>query len=209
MSEKPDELPLDDPRTVLHWFDFVCPFCYVGQSRDAILEKHGLTVVQLPFQIHPEIPTGGIPAGARSGEMYTMLEREAAEAGLPLNWPPRLPNTRVALAVAEWTRENAPDAAAALNSSLFTAHFAQGEDLGDASVIDRYAAEAGVDLPALHSALEDGSAPGLSQSEALARRLGVQATPVWLIAGQMVVGLQPPHVFEALAGAAAGTGPVS
>ncbi|MFL5577423.1 MAG: hypothetical protein ACJ79S_15800 [Gemmatimonadaceae bacterium] len=26
--------------------------------------------------------------------MYAMLEREAAEAGLPLNWPPRLPDTR-------------------------------------------------------------------------------------------------------------------
>jgi hypothetical protein len=23
----------DDSRTVLHWYDFICPFCYVGQQR--------------------------------------------------------------------------------------------------------------------------------------------------------------------------------
>ena len=28
---------LDDPPTVLEWYDFLCPFCYVGQFRTAIL----------------------------------------------------------------------------------------------------------------------------------------------------------------------------
>src|SRR5215510_12005412 len=74
-----------DPRTVLHWYDFLCPFCYVGQHRTAILVRHGLHVVGLPFQAHPDIPPGGIAAGPRNGPMYAMVEREAKEAGLPLN----------------------------------------------------------------------------------------------------------------------------
>ena len=41
--------------TVLHWYDFVCPFCYVGQQRNAILAQHGLDVVELPFQPHHSI----------------------------------------------------------------------------------------------------------------------------------------------------------
>jgi predicted DsbA family dithiol-disulfide isomerase len=91
----------DDPRTVMHWYDFLCPFCYVGQHRTAILVRHGLDVIELPFQAHPDIPPGGIPAGPRSGPMYVMLEREAREAGLPLNWPPRLPDTRRAFKFAK------------------------------------------------------------------------------------------------------------
>src|SRR5215813_12914148 len=54
------------PSTVLHWYDFLCPFCYVGQARTAILVRHGLDVVELPFQAHPDIPLGGVPAPARN-----------------------------------------------------------------------------------------------------------------------------------------------
>jgi predicted DsbA family dithiol-disulfide isomerase len=42
--------------SVLHWYDFLCPFCYVGQSRTAILRRYGLDVIELPFQAHPDIP---------------------------------------------------------------------------------------------------------------------------------------------------------
>lgn len=49
-----------DVSTVLHWYDFVFPFCYVGQQRNAILARRGLDVVELPFQAHPDIPLGGI-----------------------------------------------------------------------------------------------------------------------------------------------------
>jgi hypothetical protein len=47
---------LKNPRTVLHWYDLLCPFCYIGQHRTAILVRHGLDVIELPFQVHPEIP---------------------------------------------------------------------------------------------------------------------------------------------------------
>src|ERR1041385_2547686 len=79
--------------TVLHWYDFICPFCYVAQHRNGILIRHGFHLDELAFQIHPDIPAGGIPAGPRIGPMYSGLEREAREAGLPLHWPARLPNT--------------------------------------------------------------------------------------------------------------------
>ncbi len=99
---------VDNPKTALHWYDFICPFCYVGQQRSAILIRHGFHVDELAFQAHPDIPPGGIPAGPRNGLMYASLERDAKEAGLPLHWPARLPNTRHALAAAEWVRRNRP-----------------------------------------------------------------------------------------------------
>jgi len=186
--------------SVQHWFDFICPFCYVGQQRNDILERHGLDVVQLPFQIHPGIPPEGIDAGPRVGPMYTTLEREAAEAGLPLNWPVRLPDTRTALAAAEWVRLFRPDVSDGFNRDLFAAHFALGEDLGDTAVIERHANEVGVDLDDLRPALTTGTAmAALLGAESTGALLGVRATPSWLIAGELITGLLPQWEFERLA----------
>src|SRR3954454_16890368 len=77
---------------VLHWYDFLCPFCYVGQQRNAIFEDQGIAVVAIPFQAHPDIPAGGRAIGERSGPMYARIEDEARAAGLPLVWPDRLPD---------------------------------------------------------------------------------------------------------------------
>ncbi|HEX9358385.1 MAG TPA: DsbA family protein [Streptosporangiaceae bacterium] len=188
------------PRTVLHWFDFICPFCYLGQQRNQILSRHGLEIVHLPFQIHPDIPPEGVEAGPRDGPMYQALEREAAQTGLSLNWPPRLPGTRTALAAAEWVRRHRPDASDEFNRALFAAHFELSEDLGDTAVIMRHASEAGIDTKVLRSALADGSAQAfLAETESAGARFGVQATPTWLIAGEMVSGLRPESEFETLA----------
>lgn len=187
------------PHWVLHWFDFLCPFCYVGQGRNAFLRQRGFTIDERSFQAHPEIPESGIEVGPRVGPMYAMLEREAKAAGLVLNWPSRLPNTRLALEAAEWVREIAPDASINFNAALFAAHFEHGEDLGDLRVIDRYAKIFGVDIEAMHLALADGSArTALAQAEALGRRSGVRGTPAWLIRGELISGLLPIAEFDRL-----------
>ena len=194
------ERDLASPGKVLHWYDFICPFCYVAQQRNAILLRHGMEVVELVFQAHPDIPPGGISAGPRRGPMYTMLEREASEAGLPLHWPPRLPNSRRALAAAEWTRQHQPAAFPLLHKGLFAAHFALGENIEDQGVIDGHASAAGIDLTPLHAALLDGSAARtVTETEAIGRRYGVQGTPAWLFNQRLIVGLQPAAEFERLA----------
>ena len=200
MKRSSDERSQADPRTVLHWYDFLCPFCYVGQHRTAILVRHGLQVVALPFQAHPDIPPGGMPAGPRHGPMYAMLEREASEAGLPLHWPPRLPNTRRALAAAEWARRHQPRAFPQFHKDLFAAHFVLGEDLEDPVVIDRHASESGIDLAALHVAFADDSAvAAVTEAETVGRKYGVQGTPAWLLGQRLITGLLPAAEFERLA----------
>lgn len=189
----------DDGRTVLHWYDFICPFCYVGQHRNAILIQHGLDLVELPFQAHPDIPPGGIAAGPRQGPMYAMLEREAKEAGLPLRWPVRLPNSRLALSAAEWTRRHQPTGFPQLHRELFAAHFALGENLEDPAAIDRHARASGIDLAAMHAALADGSATAaVTVAERIGRKHGVQGTPAWLFDQQLIMGLRPAAEFERL-----------
>jgi predicted DsbA family dithiol-disulfide isomerase len=200
LSEKISVAMMDEEGIVLHWYDFLCPFCYVAQQRNEILLRHGLTVVALPFQAHPEISAGGISAGPRKGRMYAMLEDEARKAGLPLQWPRRLPNTRLALAAAEWTRQHWPRAFPHLTRELFEAHFALGEDLEDLAVIDRRARRLGIDVPTLHAALANGSAAAaVMDAEMLGCTYGVQGTPAWLVDQQLITGLQSAVEFERLA----------
>jgi predicted DsbA family dithiol-disulfide isomerase len=200
MSGKNRWEPMGGAGTVLYWYDFLCPFCYVSQSRNPILSRHGLEVVALPFQAHPDFPAGGISAGPRRGPMYAMLEDEARRAGLPLQWPGHLPNTRLALSAAEWTRQHSPRAFPHLTRELFEAHFVLGEDLEDLAVIDRRAHRLGVDVPALHAALADGSAAAaVMQAEMLGCTYGVQGTPAWLVNEHLITGLQSAGEIERLA----------
>jgi predicted DsbA family dithiol-disulfide isomerase len=190
---------LNDPGTVLHWYDFLCPFCYVAQSRNEMLRRRGFVVVELPFEVHPEIPRVGSEAGPRRGVMYTNLEREARNAGLILHWPTRLPNTRLALAAAEWVRQKHPDAFSNVHKRLFEAHFVHGEDLGDLGVISRCVSDLNIDPEPLHGALEDGSAVrAVSESESAAYQFGINGTPAWLAFGRLLSGLVPPAEFDSL-----------
>jgi predicted DsbA family dithiol-disulfide isomerase len=189
---------------VLHWYDFLCRFCYVGQGRNEIFERYGFRVLDMPFEAHPDIPPSGRSMSSREGPMYEFIEAEARAAGLPLKWPSRLPNTRMALAAAEWARQHAPNAFPAFEKALFAAHFARDEDLGNREIIMRHAAESGADASAMAAALDNGSAYGLvDRSEAWARKAGVRGTPAWLAAGRLIPGLYPKEQFENLAQALA------
>lgn len=183
-----------------HWFDFICPYCYIAQARNDILEASGVRVIERPFQAHPEIPAGGTAMGRRVGPMYDRLEAEARRCDLPLHWPDRLPNSRMALGVAEWVRIHAEPAASALRKRVFEAHFVRGQDIGDPALVEDLAEAAGVDRGALRDAIASGAAEvALADSERLGREVGVTGTPVWLIQGQLIVGLESAAAFERVA----------
>ncbi len=188
---------------VLHWYDLTCPFCYLGQKRNEYLISQGLTVIELPFQAHPDVPAEGVYMGPRKGPMYTTIEQQAAQMGLPLHWQDKLPNSRLALITAEWVRQHQPAAFPQLLHDLFNAHFAAGRDIGDGDTILGIATANGIDTGSLQQVWADGSGEmAISASEALAIKAGVRGTPAWLMAGQLVGGLQPLALFEQLAAVA-------
>jgi predicted DsbA family dithiol-disulfide isomerase len=195
--------PSFDKTEVLHWFDFICPFCYVSQNRDELLVASGFSVAELPFQAHPGIPTEGILVGPRRGPMYEGLERQAEGAGLTLRWPACVPNSGTALAASAWIRRTNPGIARRFNARLFNAHFALGQDLGDVQILIQYAVELGVDADRLRVALADGSASNeVSDSEAMARGHGVRGTPAWLLNETLIEGVIPVNAFSELVGKA-------
>jgi 2-hydroxychromene-2-carboxylate isomerase len=182
------------------WYDYLCPFSYLGQDRTRILRRHGLQVIELPLQIHPDLPPGGIPAWPRRGGLYERLDLEARVAGLELRWPARLPVSKSALAAAEWVRRHAPSVFRPFHRALYEAHFALGEDIESPDVIHARAAAAGVNLAELRAAIADGRASAaLARAESSARRKGVRSTPAWLTSRGRFLGLQSREEFVRLA----------
>jgi len=65
---------LDEPRTVLEWYDFICAFCYVGQQRNTILVRNRFHVIELPFQAHV-VDFSSFVAGIRRPRIAALLVR--------------------------------------------------------------------------------------------------------------------------------------
>ncbi|MBV9285415.1 MAG: DsbA family protein [Acidimicrobiia bacterium] len=170
-----------------------------------MLRELGVTVTSLPYELHPEIPVGGISLeerwGARYGEasaMYARIEAECEQAGLPFRRPARVPNTRRALHTAEWVRRNQPEAFDTLDRSLFETHFVDNRPLDDPDVLDELVAAAGADAFAAREAVESGAMqPALIESMEAAMDAQVTGTPAWQLDGRLLIpGVQARGLFE-------------
>jgi len=145
------------------WSDYLCPWCYVGQHRDLLLDELGVTVTHLPYELHPEIPPEGrsVRLGGRLRTTFDRVEAACDEVGMPFRRPIRMPNTRRALLTAEWVRREQPDTFAGVHRGLFAAHFETGEPLDDPSVLDEIVTGAGADATDVRIAVDSGRAPPL------------------------------------------------
>jgi predicted DsbA family dithiol-disulfide isomerase len=189
-SEPPQQV------TVEHWYDFMCPFCYIAQNRNEVLREQGIVVVEHGLQVHPEIGAGGAPAGPRVGPSYDLLAREAAAAGLPLEWSDRMPYSRPALAAAEWIGHAHPGSRDGFAESVFAAYFGEQRDIESLDLLADLAEKAGADPDRLRLAVTSGEAfELLDRSEALARRYAVDSTPTWIAGGRRVSGLREREWF--------------
>ena len=86
------------------WADYICPWCYLALSTAEWLEQEqGCRVVWHPFELHPEIPVGGV---VRSRGGPSRFDALMAEAGLPFERPMLAVNSHAALEVGGKTAMN-------------------------------------------------------------------------------------------------------
>jgi predicted DsbA family dithiol-disulfide isomerase len=183
------------------WSDYICPWCYLGRDRTALLVERGCTVEQLPFELHPELPAHGrdIKPDGRTALVHDEIGRQCAEAGMPFRTPTHIPNSRRALATAEVVRERMAAASfVALDDALFRAHFVEGRDIGDRDELDGIVTSVGLDAARVRALVDDGEGQAAIDT-AMERAFdhGVAGTPAWLFDDALVLpGVQPRELFE-------------
>ena len=188
---------------LLVFSDYICPWCYLGESRvGPLLERFALRLRRVHFPLHP-----GIPAEGKSlRELFGDVDMSAAQArlgaalsaeGLPFSPHDRTYRTREAQELAAWADERGGPK---LHSALFRAVFAEGRNIGDPSVLLDIAEAAGHRRADAAAALE--ARAGAQQVEAdhqLGRSLGVRSVPTFVIGRTGVAGAQPLSTLIALA----------
>lgn len=137
---------------VSFFFDYICPFCYIGSVRLLrVGERYPLHIRWRFVEIHPDNPPAGRPLSelgyppAQWAQMQATMERMAQEDGIPMAPRTFTTNSRQALLLAMAVLELRPARFPALHQALFTAYFVDGRNIGDPEVLTELAQQHGVD----------------------------------------------------------------
>lgn len=163
----------------------------------------GAQVEWFPYHLHPEYPPEGIARSVlveRYGDHFATAVREMAEtAGLPFNpHPERVPNTRRALELTEWARNEGDGAHERLHDRLMDAYWAEGRDLTGWDELLPCVSDVGLDPDAARAAVERGEgAEAVDSWTAWAQSHGISAIPAFVFEQRVLVsGAMPHEVLE-------------
>lgn len=194
------------------WADPICPWCLIGKAwLDRALEaapEHPFAVLWHPFQLHPDMPPGGMERRAyletRFGSQMATVEAyrpvvEAAEAAglrLELGAIPRTPNTLDAHRLLHWAGLEGRQTP--MMAALMRAFFREGRDIGDRQVLTDLAVGVGLDRELVGRLLaSDADVAEIRSLDAAARARGITGVPTFIVAGRHAVsGAQPTGLWQ-------------
>ena len=174
-------------RQVELYGDYACPFSYLAERVVQALLEEGIPVAQRAFELRP--------AGTAVMEWPAGVEHVAEQWQVPLRRPVRAVRTGKAHEAAK--QAAAKGAHAAMHEAIFRAHFVDGRDIGRIDVLAELAAEVGLDASEMRVVLDvDRWADEVAADRSRATRLGIDATPAFVVPGEagsrVLLGLEEP-----------------
>jgi predicted DsbA family dithiol-disulfide isomerase len=194
------------PLRIRLYSDFVCPFCFIAEQSTLprLLQEFDLAVEWCGFELHPGTPKGGMPLStlfppARLPALRAQMQQFAARFGISaIDQPDHIPNSRRALAIAEWARDRGQ--LDAFRESAMVAHWREARNLENDDDLRAIAARVGLDPDQALAAADDPAILArVDRRQIDARQHGVTGIPTFFIGEEEVVGCQP---YEVLAAAA-------
>ena len=199
--------------------DLVCPWCFLGVRRlFRTLRRRPDLLFDLswrPFLLNPDMPRGGMSrpeyvirkfgGEERARRLYHSISEIGRTEGVPFRVERirRTPNSVDAHRLVRWAAGYGR--AEAMVEALFSAHFTDGRDIGDSSVLVAVAASCGLDGRAARAFLaSDEEVDQVHGDNLRAHRLGINGVPCFVVAGRhAIAGAQEPEVIERLLDVAA------
>lgn len=200
-------------------YDLVCPWCFLGTRRlmqtlrrrpDLLVELHWR-----PFLLNPDMPRGGMSrpdyvarkfgGEDRARRLYATISEIGRAEGVPFQFD-RIRRTPSSINAHRLVRyADRFGRADMVVEELFSAHFADGRDIGDLGVLALIALSCGLDIAAVRRFLAaDTDVDAVHADNLRAHRLGINGVPCFVIAGRhAIAGAQEPEVIERLLDVAA------
>ncbi len=194
--------------------DPVCPWCFIGKRRleRTLVARDDIaaTLTWRPFQLNPDMPPDGMDRATYLNSKFEDKERTEkfhdaiAEAGqseriaFDFDAIQHTPNTLDSHRLIRFA--GAYGSQADVVEALFSAHFLEGEDIGDHGVLTRIAHAVDLDGHAVKTYLASSAdRPEVAAEDLRARRLSIDAVPCFIIDGQYAIsGAQEPEAFYPL-----------
>jgi predicted DsbA family dithiol-disulfide isomerase len=194
--------------------DLVCPWCFLGLRRlQRLLRRRpdlGFEVAWRPFLLNPDMPRVGMPRADyvvrkfggedRARRLYSSIAEIGRGEGLLFRFdrirrtPSSVDAHRLVRFAAAYGR------AAEMVEALFSAHFTDGRDIGDPTVLIGVAQACGLDGTGVRRFLySDAETDAVHAENLRAHRLGINGVPCFVIGGRhAIAGAQEPEVLERL-----------
>jgi len=196
------------------WSDFVCPFCFIGESHlDKALENFThAKEVEIEYKSFLLMPDAQYVPGQNYAETFSNMKGvplEQAEAmlkqvtdmaknsGVEINYDKaKLTSTYDAHRVFQYAKEQGKGNE--FFNRFYAAHFTEGEVLNDTETVVRLAEEVGLDGPQVRKVMESKEhTDQVTNDISEARSVGVQGVPFFVIDNKYAVsGAQPVDVFN-------------
>ena len=191
--------------------DVICPWCFIGKRRleKALAQRPGIAaeITWRPFQLNPDMPPEGIErkaylaakfgSPAQAERVYARVAEAGATVGIPFAFERirRTPNTRDAHRLIRHAASQGQ--AEPVVEALFNAYFIEGRDIGDRATLAEIAGRAGLEPAETREWLDSpAEAETVLAEDRGARRLGINAVPCFIFAGNYAVsGAQEPEFF--------------
>ena len=199
--------------------DLVCPWCFLGTRRlMRTLRRRPDLLIDLiwrPFLLNPDMPRGGMPRPEyvirkfggedRARRLYASIGEIGRNEGVLFRFDRirRTPSSLDAHRLVKFAARHGR--ADALVEALFSAHFTDGLDIGNAASLALIAGACGLDRTAVRTFLAgEQEADAVHADNLRAHRLGINGVPCFVVAGHhAIAGAQEPEVIERLLDVAA------
>ncbi len=199
--------------------DLVCPWCFLGTRRLLrTLRRRPDLLVELtwrPFLLNPDMPRAGLAHADyvvrkfggedRARRLYATIAEIGRYDGVLFRFERirRIPSSVDAHRLVRFaSRYRRADAVV---EALFSAHFTDGLDIGDAAVLTMIAQASGLEAGPVRRYLASEMDTDSVHAENLrAHRLGINGVPCFVVADRhAIAGAQEPEVIERLLDVAA------
>jgi predicted DsbA family dithiol-disulfide isomerase len=182
--------------------DTVCPWCYIGKRRlERALRLHPHITFDVrwrPFQLDPTTPADGVDRRAyierkfgssdKIKPIHAALLQAGEDEGIAFAFEQitRTPNTINSHRLIRWSHSmGVQDAVVEL---LFRRYFVEGADIGQIKVLAAIAEESGMDGELVEELLaSDADRELVEREDSLARKIGINGVPTFLIGGKVLV----------------------
>ena len=178
--------------------DYVCPWCYLGDSRIKKIKNEFKVDIQLiHFPLHPETPTEGRTLIELFGSNQEDIDQKNERMkelmileNLPYKHRTHTYNSRLAQEIGAWAQSI--DNETSIHDNFFEAYFVQGLNVGLESVILDVVSKSGLNPEEARKVIKNRLfMKNIDEDWNKSRNYGVTGVPTYVYQKQSMVGAQP------------------